>query len=145
MEKTIIAKGNTYPAKETLKELGAKWNGNDWIFETMPTEKIDGIKFEINIKTLNENEIAEAIEELRLAYLPQAAERVEELARINRKTTEQVKIDGTSSQHVKFKQFAIEHFELFRPDFESFRAFKEYKNKVIAEIEKVATIENFWK
>ena len=144
MKKQIIAVGKTYPFKEELKAMGAKWDGNNWSFEEMPTETIDGITFEIIVKTTDENKIAEAVEGLRKAYLPTAIANVEYLAKVNNKTVEQVKVDGTSAQHVKFKQYAIDHFEIFRPDFENFRAFKEFKNKVIAEIEKVATVESFW-
>ena len=42
MKKQIIAKGNTYPVKEVLKANGAKWDGNNWNFEEMPTETISG-------------------------------------------------------------------------------------------------------
>lgn len=150
MKKQIIAKGNTYPVKEALKAMGAKWDGNNWSFEEMPVETVEGIIFEIKIKVDDNKEIPEAVEEMRKAYMPIAVARVEELVKMNKKTIEQVKVDGTSLQHLNFKDFAKENISaLEREEFENGRAYRAYRDAFREELQKtldtIGTIENFWR
>ena len=152
MKKQIVVKGNTYPVKDILKEMGAKWDGNNWSFKKMPTEKIEGITFELKIKVENNNEIPSAVEEMRLAFMPIAVEKVDGLVKMNanKKTAQEIKIDGTSAQHINFKEFAKENIStLERENFENGRVYRAYRDAFREELQKeldsVGTVENFWR
>jgi hypothetical protein len=150
MKRTIVAKGNTYPVKEELKAMGAKWDGSNWSFKEMPTEKIEGITFELKIKVTSNNEIPTAVEEMRKAYMPTAKARAAELAKMNKKTFEQVISDGTSLQHLNFKDFAKNNIgTLEREEFENGKTYRAYRDafreELQKELDRVGTVENFWR
>lgn len=147
MKKTYIAKGNTYDVKEKLNKMGAKWRNNNWTFDALPTEKIEGITFETVIRISDENEIEKSIEILKKEYMPTAIEGLEKLVEMNRGkyTAEELIENGGCAQHQRFAVYAKEHLEVNRLDFNNYKEHLAF-NKIVEEKIKNASIkENFWK
>lgn len=132
MKKQIIAVGKTYPIKEELKAMGAKWDGNNWNFEEMPITEIEGIDFELKIKIDDTNEIQAAILEMYKIFKPRYNKTIEMLAKANRRTFEEqaASEETIAAMQSRFNTFCQENISTKdRAEFENYRAYKQYRDE----------------
>lgn len=70
MKIVVWFEGNTFAKKEELKELGAKWDGEQkiWFMSEIPARNIEGLNRKVKIYIESEDEINVAIDILSKEY-----------------------------------------------------------------------------